>query len=366
MHIYGWDKDFIIHDEFEAQLKEDAAALDLYRLQKFPLQDDSLKEADYAQKRNKIRIIPSGTPGFESTSSRMWHLRRSLNSYYEADCKEGRYGSFTINAQREEQILQIYGWTKEFVMQDDFEAQLKEDAVSLELYRFQKLPSQDDTLKEAEYAQKRDKIRIIPHATTGFIEIASRMGNIRKGLKSYYKAGRKEGNYAGYRLNAQREEQILHIYDWDKDFIMQDDFEAQLKEDAAALEIYRLQKFPPQDDPLKEAEYAKERSLIRVVPAHAGFETTAGRMGSLRRGLKAYYKAGKKEGKYAGYRFNAQREELILRTYGWDREFVDASAYGKGKRKKPKECGYRPIPKHFGALRPASCMERPRGSSLIH
>ncbi len=75
-----------------------------------------LGETIAAEHRAQIKIIPKRAKGFEAAAGRMSTLRRSIREYFEAGEKEGRIGSHILTADRVQQIFEIYGWDKEFVL----------------------------------------------------------------------------------------------------------------------------------------------------------------------------------------------------------------------------------------------------------
>ncbi len=317
--IYGWDKNFILQDDYEERLKQDAVALTKYRLEKHPKCDDAAAEVKAAELRSQIRIIPQGQEDYETSAIRMGYLRNTVKAYYNAGEKEGRYGSRFLSAKRVEQILQIYGWDKKFVMQDDFEESLRQDVVALHQYRLQQIRTGNISIEEAAAIQARAEIKIIPEGQEDYEVAGRRMAKLRRNIRAYYEAGEKEGKYgvpgAQYVIDAKRVEQVCRIYRWDKNFIMQDEFEEGLKQDASALARYRLEQFPSQSNPETEAMAVGDRAGIVIVPGNQ-------RMGALRRTLKDYFDAGEKEGTYGQYVITAKRVEQIFGAYGWDKDFI--------------------------------------------
>ncbi|MDE1901327.1 MAG: hypothetical protein KGI37_06770 [Alphaproteobacteria bacterium] len=85
-----------MQDDFEAALKRDAAALEMYRLQKIPVGRNSAEEKAAMELRAQIRIIPQQVPNFAAEGVRMEVVRRSIRNYYEAGEKDGRHGGLPV------------------------------------------------------------------------------------------------------------------------------------------------------------------------------------------------------------------------------------------------------------------------------
>ncbi|HUY69269.1 MAG TPA: hypothetical protein VMV79_08215, partial [Alphaproteobacteria bacterium] len=362
--IYGWDRSFVLQDDFEEALRQDMSALTAYRLQRFPIRNDPIEEAQAAERRDKTKLLPSRSD-YAASARRMSSLCQCLGKYFEVGEKNATYGSYFITADRVEQIFQIYGWDKSFVLQsrkpsvsrNDFEENLKQDAAALAAYRLQKFPIKDDPLEELEAARARLEIRLLPHRQRGFERVADRMNTLRRCLRLYFESEENDGYYDHYVITAIRVQQIFAIYGWNRDFILQDDFEETLKQDVVALNAYRMQRIPTKGNALEELQAARSRSEIKIIPAHSqGYVATARRMRSLWKGIKAYYEAGEREGKYEGYTVTANRVQQVFQLYGWNKEFVCSDIrHRSGGGGKSRKNHYHTLPEPSDFWGPPAC-----------
>ncbi len=207
---YGWDWDFILQDRFSAILKELKTALEQYRYVKHPKKDDSYEGAQTAKDRAAIRIVPLKAAGFESTSIRMNSLRAELQSYHRNGEKSRANGSYSLNEERVTLALHILDWDWEFILADKFSINLKKNLAALNQYRLMKHPHD---------AEARARIIIIPQNTRGF-EVASRqMGIQRRSLKGYLEAGKIDGMYGRFFMNAERANLLYEQFGWNEKFI---------------------------------------------------------------------------------------------------------------------------------------------------